>query len=73
VTKRQGCATGTVTLTVLRNGRKLIGLEQVPLKRDCTFALRFTVAASAKHAFKATASFGGNAVLKAVKTTKRFS
>ena len=73
VTKPQACATGTATLTVYKNGSTLFPLTQVPLKANCTYALKFTVPKTRKHSFKVVASFGGNSVLLPARKTRRFS
>jgi hypothetical protein len=69
----EGCATGTVAITVQRNGNTIFPLTQVPLTESCTYKLKFTVAKKqGKTSFHATAKFGGNAVLRPVSTNRRF-
>jgi hypothetical protein len=72
VTKEQGCATGTVTLTVTQNGNSLFPLTQVPLSKDCGYGLSYKVPKSKKHKFKVEATFGGNSVLTPISATRRF-
>lgn len=72
VTQAQGCATGTVTMTVTKNGNTLFPLTQVPLRANCGYVLRFTVPKTKKHNFKVEASFGGNSVLLPISNNRRF-
>jgi hypothetical protein len=72
VTRRQGCSTGSVTMTIYRNSSTLFPMSQVPLKSDCTYSLKFTVANTRKHSFKVKAYFGGNSVLGSARNTRRF-
>jgi hypothetical protein len=73
VTPAQGCASGTVALTVTRDGKTVLPSTQVDLGSRCTYSLTLTVPArSSKSTFKATAKFGGNAVLLPASTTRRF-
>lgn len=72
VTWGQGCATGTVTLTVDLNGATLFPLTQVPLNADCTYALTIKVAKTKKHKFTVEAGFGGNSVLLPTTNSKGF-
>jgi hypothetical protein len=73
VTPGQGCASGTVSITVSRDGKTVLPSTQVDLGAKCTYSLTLTVPAkSSKSTFKATAKFGGNAVLLPASTTRRF-
>lgn len=72
VSPAEGCGSGTVSVTVKRNGTTVFPLTQVPLASDCTYKLRFTVSKSKKKSrFRATARFGGNAVLMPVSNNRR--
>lgn len=72
VTKQQGCATGSVTLTVTRNKETLFPYTEVPLSQDCKYALKFKVKKTKRHKFGVDASFSGNSVLKTAKNKARF-
>jgi hypothetical protein len=73
VTPAQGCASGTVAITVSRDGKTVLPSTQVDLGAKCTYSLILTVPAKgSKSTFKATAKFGGNAVLLPASTTRRF-
>jgi hypothetical protein len=72
VTPEQGCATGTVTLTITENGNSLFPLTQVPLSKACGYGLQFKVPKTKKHKFKVEASFGGNSVLLPISNKRRF-
>ncbi len=72
VSPAEGCGSGTVSVTVKRNGSTVFPLTQVPLASDCTYKLRFTVPKSKKKSrFRASARFGGNAVLMPVSNNRR--
>jgi hypothetical protein len=71
VSPAEGCGTGTVSVTVKRNGATVFPLTQVPLASDCTYKLKFTVPKLRKNSFLATARFGGNAVLQPVSDNRR--
>ncbi|MGB7686303.1 MAG: hypothetical protein WBL45_11040 [Solirubrobacterales bacterium] len=72
VSPAEGCASGTVSVTVKRNGSTVFPSTQVPLARNCTYKLKFTVSKSNKKSrFRATARFGGNAVLQPVSHHRR--
>jgi hypothetical protein len=71
VSPAEGCGTGTVSVTVKRNGATVFPLTQVPLASDCTYKLKFTVPKLRKNTFLATARFGGNAVLQPVSDNRR--
>jgi hypothetical protein len=74
VTAAQGCASGTVAITVTRDGKTVLPSTQVSLGAKCTYSLTLTVPAKqSKSTFKATAKFGGNAVLLPASTTRRFN
>jgi hypothetical protein len=73
VTPAQGCASGTVAITVTRDGKTVLPSTQVDLGAKCTYSLTLSVPAKkSKSTFKATAKFGGNAVLLPASTTRRF-
>lgn len=72
VTQAQGCATGTVTLTVTQNKETLFPLTQVPLSSKCKYSLKFKVKKTKRHKFAADASFGGNSVLLPASNELRF-
>ena len=72
VSKADGCATGSVTLTVTENGSSLFPLTQLPLRPDCTYALKFKVPKTKKHNFEVDASFGGNSILRPISNNRRF-
>lgn len=71
VTPAEGCSSGTVSVTVKRNGRTVFPLTQVPLTSDCTYRMKFTVPKLKKNRFRASARFGGNAVLMPVSNNRR--
>jgi hypothetical protein len=74
VTAAQGCASGTVAITVTRDDKTVLPSTQVSLGARCTYSLTLTVPAKqSKSTFKATAKFGGNAVLLPASTTRRFN
>lgn len=72
VSPKVACASGTVTMTVRRNGKTVLSLEQVNLRRDCTYKLRFKVRKRGGHRFAVTLRFGGNDVLLPARTQRRF-
>ncbi len=67
VTQAQGCLSGSVTVVLKRGGRSLSN-RQVGLGRKCTFTATRILPANTT----LTARFGGNAVLTAATTTRRF-
>jgi len=71
VSAAEGCASGTVTVNLTRNGRKVVPMTQVPLASDCTYKLKFSVSKLAKNSFRAAVRFGGNAVLSPVSNNRR--
>ncbi len=71
VSPAQGCSSGTVTVAVSRAGHSVLPPTQVGISGKCRYRVRFT-APVAPGKFKATAKFGGNAVLKPVSTGRRF-
>ncbi|HEX5609028.1 MAG TPA: hypothetical protein VFX45_02930 [Solirubrobacterales bacterium] len=71
VSAAEGCGTGTVTVNLTRNGRKVLPIAQVPLASDCTYKLKFSVRKLAKNSFRAAVRFGGNAVLSPVSNNRR--
>jgi hypothetical protein len=72
VTPAEGCASGTVNVTVKRNGKPVFPLTQVPLRSDCTYRLKFTLPKlKRKSTFRASARFGGNAVLMPASNNRR--
>jgi hypothetical protein len=71
VSAAEGCASGSVSVTVKRNGNTLFPLTQVPLASDCTYKMKFTVRKLPKNKFRASARFGGNAVLLPVSHDRR--
>ena len=72
VTARQGCRSGTVTVTVRRGRRSVLPPTQIAITSKCAYKLRFTAPPRRKSKFIAKAKFGGNAVLKPVSTNRRF-
>ncbi len=72
VTKAQGCSTGTVTLSITKNGNTLFPLNQVPLRPSCSYALRFKIPKTRRHRFAVSLSFGGNQVLLPTRNKRRF-
>jgi len=72
VTRSQGCASGTVTITVRKSNSTLFPLVQVPVERDCSYKLRFAIPRSGRPTFLAKIKFGGNAVLRSATTNRRF-
>ncbi len=70
VSARQGCRGGHVTLVVRRARRTLVD-EQLQLRGACTLT-RSVTAARRPQRFTARVTFGGNAVLRASRTTRRF-
>jgi hypothetical protein len=68
VTAAQGCAAGTVTVTVKR-GVRTIASRRAKLQRTCTYAA--TVAVSQRGRLTVKARFGGNAVLQARSSASR--
>jgi hypothetical protein len=72
VTPAEGCASGTVSVTVKRNGKPVLPLTQVPLASDCTYKVKLTVPKlKKKSSFRASARFGGNAVLMPASNNRR--
>lgn len=72
VSAAEGCASGTVTVNLTRNGRKVVPMTQVPLASDCTYKLKFSARKLAKKSsFQAAVRFGGNAVLSPVSNNRR--
>ena len=73
VTPAEGCSSGTVSVTVKRSGKTVFPLTQVPLASDCTYRMKFAVPKlKKKSTFRASARFGGNAVLMPVSNNRRF-
>lgn len=72
VTQAQGCSSGSVTLTVEKNGTSLFPYTQVPLNSNCGYVLKFKVPKTKKHNFTVEASFGGNSVLLPISNNRRF-
>ncbi len=72
VTQAQGCASGSVTLTVEKNGSSLFPYTQVPLNSNCGYVLKFKVPKTKKHNFTVEATFGGNSVLLPISNNRRF-
>ncbi len=68
VTAAQGCAAGTVTVTVKR-GVRTIASRQAKLQRSCTYAVVVRVSLRGRYAVKAR--FGGNTVLQARSSASR--
>lgn len=71
VTARQGCRGGHVTLVVKR-GRRTVVNQQVRLTGSCTVK-RSVTATRRGGAFRVSAKFGGNAVMRAASSSRRFS
>ncbi len=71
VTAKQACSNGHVTLTVKRGDRTVVN-QQVVLKGSCTFT-RSVTAPRRGSAFRLSAKFGGNAVVRSASTSRRFS
>jgi hypothetical protein len=72
VSPAEGCSTGTVSVTVKRSGKTVFPLTQVPLASDCTYRMKFAVPKlKKKSTFRASARFGGNAVLMPVSNNRR--
>lgn len=71
VTAAQGCSSGRITVVLERNGRS-ISNQQLALSRSCTFTKRVTGPRAAGN-YTVSVRFGGNAVLRAASTSRRFS
>jgi hypothetical protein len=71
VSPEEGCRSGTVSVTVKRSGRVVLPPTQVSLSKECTYKLRFTARRQAKNTFRASARFGGNAVLLHASNNRR--
>jgi hypothetical protein len=72
VTKAQACA-GTVAIAVSqKKGRTLLPSTEVPVRRNCTFALRIKVPDGPRHKFVVDLRFGGNEVLLPAGSKRRF-
>jgi hypothetical protein len=71
VTRAQACESGTVTITIRRSDRSVLN-QQLGLSKSCTFQ-RSVTAARSKQSFSVSAKFGGNTVLSAAGSTRRFS
>jgi hypothetical protein len=72
VTAAEACGSGTVSVTVKRGGATAFPLTQVPLRSNCTYRMKFTVPMlKKKSTLRASARFGGNAVLMPVSNNRR--
>jgi hypothetical protein len=72
VTRRQGCAAGTITFVVQRNARAFMNVQR-RLGPDCGAALSFVAPRGARRVYTVSARFGGTTVLLPATTSRRFS
>ena len=75
VDAEDGCASGTVSLTVEQNGVTLFPSSQVSLQDDCSYSLEFTIKEKKKktYTYDVDAGFSGNDVLNPISNTGGFS